>query len=257
MNKLRFQIDITGPSGPDEVSASDLAEFLISIEKSVIACASEFGLELPEEGPVISLVDIAPSSDRLVFSAPEPVVPAVASMTNAILSEDYDDLPRETHQELYEISERARQRGWGIEFKENKRYGILPAKITPTKGVHAPVKPSEITGTTTLIARCLRVGGVMPKAELRLHNRTELLYVDVTEEIAKALGKKLYEEVVLEGKATWRKDVWQVIDFQVASVSEFRRVDPHLAFKELSEVANGRWDGVDAIEYVRQIREED
>jgi hypothetical protein len=138
-------------------------------------------------------------------------------------------------------------------FVRDSSASILAAEISPDRGVSPPPPPPEVTGDTTLLARCLRVGGVRPKAELRLQTG-ELLYPDVSEEIARELGKRLYEEVVVRATATWRTDNWQVVQLRIDSVSSFRRVDPVLAFKELTEAAKGRWDEVDAREYVESLR---
>lgn len=92
-----------------------------------------------------------------------------------------------------------------------------------------------------------------PKAEIRLQTG-ELLYPDVAEVIAKDLGKYLYEEVVVKATATWRTDTWQVVDLKIEAISPFRRVDPVLAFKELADAAKGRWEEVDAREYVDRLR---
>jgi hypothetical protein len=81
-----------------------------------------------------------------------------------------------------------------------------------------------------------------------------LLFVDVTEEVAKELGRRLYEEVSLEGTGVWQVQDWKLVEFRVTAISGFRRVDPELAFHELAASAKGRWDEVDAIEYVRQVR---
>lgn len=38
------------------------------------------------------------------------------------------------------------------------------------------------------------------------------------------------------------------------SVANFRQSSPSLAFEKLAEVAQGRWDEVNALEYVRNLR---
>jgi hypothetical protein len=112
----------------------------------------------------------------------------------------------------------------------------------------------NLQGTTTIQALCLRVGGVQPKAELRLPNREKLLHAELTAEVARQLAQRLYEEVILEGRATWNVDPWEVEAFRVNRVTTYRKTDAVLAFKELSEAARGSWDEVDALSYVHGLR---
>jgi hypothetical protein len=95
---------------------------------------------------------------------------------------------------------------------------------------------------------------VTPKAEIRLLKGGTLLYPRLSQAVAKDLAQRLYEDVVLEGRATWRTDTWEVVDFRVDSVSPFRTAPPHEAFEALAEVAEGRWDEEDAVEYVHCLR---
>jgi hypothetical protein len=130
-------------------------------------------------------------------------------------------------------------------------------KIQKDQSVDAPRTPGTTSGTTTLLARCVRVGGAtQPKAELRLI-QGNLLHVKVSEAMARELGRHLYDEIVLTGIATWRMDTWAIIDFKIKNISKFGRVAPAVAFRELAEAAGGALDQVDAWEFVQQGRDGD
>jgi hypothetical protein len=125
-------------------------------------------------------------------------------------------------------------------------------KIGADQSVDASRPPGTTSGTTTLLARCLRVGGAtQPTAELRLIQGS-LLNIKVSEEMARELGRHLYDEIVLTGIATWRTDTWTIIDFKIKSISKFDRVAPAVAFRELAEAAGDALDHVDAWELVQQ-----
>jgi hypothetical protein len=204
----------------------------------------------PAEGSVtVSLVDIRQGSEGLVFSVPESVVSAVALMSRDIHEGTF--VTQGAHCEIFGLWEQLRSRHWGMVFLEDS--SIHAAEISPNREISPPPPPPEVTGDTSLLARCLRVGGVKPKAELRLHTG-ELLYPEVSEAVAKELGKRLYDEVVVQATATWRTDTWEVVRLRIEAVSSFRRVDPVLAFKELAEAAKGHWDEIDAREFVESLR---
>jgi hypothetical protein len=260
MPRTLFQIKITGP-WPEEVSARTLAEVLMRMEDSVIAFAKESGLEIPTtDGPLLSLVDVSEGSpnDVLTFSASEQILPALAVISGAIATSEYDALPRDTHVEIFRVSEKVRSAGWGLEFVENARAGIPAAVITPERGVSPPPEPSIVHGTTTLLARCLRVGGATsPKAEVRLAKGGPLLHLSISESLAKQLGKRLYEEVLLHGTASWDSRSWELTAFHVEKITDFERLAPSAAFRELSDKAGDAWDNVDVLEFVKSQRGED
>jgi hypothetical protein len=255
MARLTFQIKIRGPQ-PDEVSARFLADTLIQLENSLAAVARENGVK-PEAGPLLSLVGIGEGSDLLTFSTPELGLPVVAVLSKAIASQNYGPLPSEAHEALWKASEKILDAGWSLEFLEDKRGGIVPSRVTKEEKVPPPPKPVEISGKTSILARCLRVGGATkPKAELRVVQGGALLHVGVSETIAKALGRHLYEEAILHGRARWNSKTQELVEFEIERVEEFARTDPQAAFDELARSAGTAWDDIDAEEFVRSIRGE-
>src|SRR5215213_501949 len=112
MARIEFQVKISGPR-PDEVSAHNLAAIISSLEDSIVAFVNTHGLEFPETGPALSLVDVGEGSDLLTFSVFEPVAPAVAVISTAVAKNFYQHLPSETHEAIWQVSETVRKAGWG------------------------------------------------------------------------------------------------------------------------------------------------
>lgn len=254
MRRDTFDLRICGPSDPAAVSLSDLTAFLESFQETVLSYVQLRNLDVPETVPLISLIAIRSGSEELGFSVPSGVIPAVAHLSAAVETDRYEDLPAETHRKLYGLSKLVVDKNWTLEFQKSADHGIRPAQICSSHPVQPPQKPTEVHGTTSLLAQCLRVGGVEPKAEIRLASNGKLIYPRLSKDVARELGRRLYEDVVLEGRATWHTDTWEVIDFQVTSISSFRPSSPSQAFEKLAEVSQGRWDEVDALEYVRDLR---
>jgi hypothetical protein len=256
MNRHEVQVAITGAQvSPEDVSLRELVAVLGRLDAAIQAFAAE-KLEVPE-GVSVSLVDIRPGSESLVFSVPDPLLPAVAVISSSFRDRDFSQLPKAAYKELYELSETVTRRGWGLEIREQPEAGIPYASLTPDAPLVPPMGPVYLKGTSTVHGRCLRVGGsTKPRAEIRLSNG-ELLNVDLSEALAKELAPQLYEEVALEGTATWNPDTWEIESFRVTEVLPYRKTDPALAFRELAEAAGGRWDEVDPVEYVRSLRDEE
>lgn len=259
MGRHRIRMAITGKGvSPEAVPLHDLAEILASIERLVLACATASASteELLPEAPV-SLVGIEDSSAGLVLSVEEPHFNAVSRVSNAVVTGDYLELPDPALLELGRLSKSVERRGWQFEIKEHSELGISYARIEseklPEATEHAPIE-----GTTTIYGRCLRVGGATrPKAEIRLTSSGKILNVELSENDAKELAKRLYEEVILEGRVTWDIATWEIQRFRVSHIAPYRQTDPAIAFKELAEAAHGQWEGVDASEYVKALRSDD
>lgn len=251
MAKRNFTIKMTGKARPETVSAGDLADFIEHVEKALVAYAKTEALELQND-VAVSLVGVGEGSNALTFAAQVEVMPGVIAMAEAIAHRDFSRLPYETHQNLYDMVELSRKRQWGFELHN---VGQVAAVIEPGEEIQSPSSPVMISGSTNILARCLRVGGVTPKAEIRTLKDNKILHVVISEAMAKELAKRLYDIVLLEGQATWSAETWKIEDFKVTSVQPYRKIPPSIAFGELRSITDSRWDEVDAVEYVSELRD--
>ncbi len=250
MTKRNFTIKMTGQAKPDTVSAGDLADFIEHVEKALVAYVKTEALELHSD-VAVSLVGVGEGSNELTFAAQAEVMPGVFAVAEAITHRDFSRLPFETHQNLYELVKLGRKRGWGLELSSA---GRTPAIIEPGEEIQPPANPVMVSGSTSLLARCLRVGGVEPKAEIRTLKDDRLLHVAISETLARELAKRLYDVVLLEGQATWSAETWEVKDFKVTGVQPYQKMPVSNAFGELREASSGRWEGIDAVARVAELR---
>jgi len=165
----------------------------------------------------------------------------------------YEELPRRAHVALHEVSKQAVKRKWKVKFDEDRVTGIRGGTISEENQVSPAPQALHIEGTTTIYGRCIRVGGIKPKSEIRLY-QGDVLYIIVSEQMAKELARSLYEEVCIEGRAKWNTEDWNIEEFEGKRITKFRATDAVTAFKKLTDAAKDKWDGVDAIEYVRALR---
>lgn len=256
-----FQLEILGPR-PQDVPASDLADFIqyfdvaIRAELSVADPGTGVEKQSRTDEPTISLIAISEGSDRLHFAVAVRAIPAISRISQSLASQSFQSLARSTWQALYEMSQITKRRSWGLRVCGNPALSIQEAVVPAGSEVPPPEDLPAITGITSLRARVIRAGGAKPKAELRVPNRSSLLYVDVSEADARFLGQRLYEQVVLEGVATWDSETWAVREFSVTRVTAYRPGGVGDAFRALAEVSGGVWDQVDAFDFVRKIRGE-
>lgn len=255
MKRERVEVTIVGAEvNPEQVPLKDLVDVLTSIDRVIQSYLAAELDELPG-GALLSLVGIRPGSENLVFSTQASVLPAWSVITGALDMGEIDSLPSETHRELWSFSQSLERRKWELSIHEDLELGICQATLGVNAKLQPPAEPVIIQGTTSLHGRCLRVGGaIRPKAEVRLSATNQILHVELTEDVAKDLAKRLYEEVVLEGKATWYAETWEIKKFRVTDVTAYRARDPQDAFNELLKVSEGQWDGVDAPAFVESLR---
>lgn len=249
----RFTLDIVGPK-PSEVELSDLIAVLQEVTKAIGALIGES----VATGDIasLSLVGIVEGSDGLVLEVRREGVEAARKLARAVKTGRYTELPRTTHTALHAMTQIARRREWGgFRLRKSAKLELPNAVVIAVDSVPSPAERPVVRGTTTLLARCLRAGGVTPKAELRLVDSPELLHIEVTEAIARDLGHRLYDEVVLHGDAEWDTKSLELQAFRATSVSTFYRVPVTDGFAQLAELARGRWNEVDADAFVANVRD--
>jgi hypothetical protein len=250
----RIHIDIIGPR-PNEVDIEDLSRILDDLRRAVTACLPAEISPSNDSLSRVSLVEIVDGSDGLVMEVQPRAAASMATLSSALRLRSYSDLPTAAHAALFRVNELTTKRKWGIRIRRNKSIAIEAVEMTEPNHVTPPTDRRVISGGTELLARCLRVGGAtVPHAELRLSNH-RLLHVEVTELVARELGKRLYDEIVLSGVAEWDATDGEIRAFKVQAVTAFRAVPVDVAFKELAAASRGRWDGIDAESFVRGVRE--
>ena len=250
----QFRFDIVGPK-PNEVELSDLISVLQEVVKAIGALAS---VGTPKgDVATISLVGIVEGSDGLLLEVRRQGVPAARKLARAVRTNRYADLPRGAHAALHNMSQLARRRQWkGYRIRKSVKLNLnRPAEML-ADSVPSPAERAVVRGTTTLLAKCLRAGGAtVPKAELRLVDVPDLLHIEVSEVIARDLGHRLYDEVVLTGEAEWDAKSLELQSFKATEVATFYQVPAADGFARLAEIAKGRWNDTDALKFIATVRE--
>jgi len=260
-SKYGFQVHIKGPGAdPEGIGAGDLGDILRRLEAAIAIAATGRESRISEEStePIISLLDIRKyKSIDLKFSSRADSLHGISAITEAIATHNYSIIPEGAQEEISCISRFVAREGWSFEFQENKDLNIKKAEIS----IENPVpEPSNVTveGRTILWGYLIRVGGGRPKAVVRLSDDTPLT-IKVSKKLAKELGNRLYEDVGIDGVATWRTRDWKLLAFEGKRLTEYNPQNNDLvkSFEELAKASQGRWEHVDPIEYVKKMRDED
>jgi len=251
--KSHVRIQLAG-SGvlPETTRAKELAELVGHLEDTVLEML-QARREQADDPVLVSLVQIEAGSNRLTLAVSRAALAALSTVTQAVGTSAFDSLPPTVHAHLYAISGQAIRNRWAVQFLGAPDIGFAPGEISDDRPVPPPPTPATAEGSTSVYGRCLRVGGVHPRAEVRLLSG-DLLYVDVDEALAKQLARSLYEEVRLDGHARWDSSNWTLLAFRVDRVAPVVTSDPEAAFTLLARSAGRRWSGVNAHDYLRRVR---
>lgn len=249
MELPRFAIELRGAGvTPESVLFRDVAELLTDIDMALGAVAEVDGL-IDRRGPALRLVGVELGSNRCVVALDSRVVPSFARMAQAAATANLASLPHRARQRLEGTARREAARGREVRLVPSPEHGIPEALLVP------PVDESvQVEEVTTLYGRCVRVGGeTRPTAQIRALSG-ELLTVSVTQPVVFELGRRLLQDVGLEGVATWAFPESKLVAFEATAVLPFEDGPILEAFAELAEGAGGVWDGIDADEYVAELR---
>ena len=256
-DKRTFQLKIEGKDvSPETVSVGDLVDLMSNLEAAILQSAPSGGFPVAADEAVMSLVRVEENCNKLTFAIIESAALVVGTITAAIEGRKFDQLPTVTHEKLHAISKQMIRKGWSAEFLSDGPSGIRAAAISPMNPVPPPT-PAKVKGPTTVWGRLMRVGGAKPRGELRL-STGELLYFDLDQSMARQIRDGLYEDVSVDGIATWLVEDRKLVDFEATRVTGYRPEQTSLlkAFEELAAASKGHWDGVDVVQYVHDLRSE-
>lgn len=256
-DRPRIRVRISGKDvAPETYSASDLAEILRDFDKMIVADDRVSS----DSDVVVSLVGIEEGSALLTLAVNPTKMPLVRTITAAIETGDFREVPLSSRHSLYEVSKKAVKSGRSFEIDSPGDPAVRRVSISPDRPI-PEIAESVISGSTEMGGELFRIGGSnSPTAHLRLLSG-DILVVSLKKqgrEFAKRLCEHLYRYVTLQGQATWRVKDRSIEAFEAEKLVSASDLPPMVSglLEALAGVHGGEWDGVDAVEYVREARSE-
>ena len=247
---------------PETIGMGELGELLKQLEVSIRSAVSPLELTNHSDSrvPLISLIDLHKgNSSDMGMSVLDYAIPAVSAMTKALAQKDFASLPPRTHAGLRNIYKWAANSHRVLEFQEDQALGIFKASISRAHPVPKPAEDEPcVEGQTTVWGYLEKAGGRKPKAFLHFPDGSKVI-VNADEATTKELGGRLYEDVGIEGVATWRIRDRKLLAFKALRVLEYRPLSMDLVatFEAMRTASRGRWEGVYAAKYVDDLRGDD
>lgn len=247
---IEFKLEGGDDIRPEAFRSREVATIILSLEEAVRAIAVSQFPGMDPDKLYISLVQIKNESNGFGF------VPSLAELVTSFLllaqsvgAESYEQIPARAIESLKEIQKIVKQRPncVGTFIIDSERVSQLTAKTVVQQSSYDLIK-----GETTLYGIIQRVGGATPRMVLRQFNG-EVLSIEVTEEIAREVGSKLYTSVGLVGIAKWAPSENKIIDFLVKSILPQPEASIVSSFSSLRNEIGKYWDEVENIEQLLSI----
>lgn len=246
---------------PDTVRASDIAELILHLEKAVIEMTAEGDGASSEDqanDPELSLVSVGEGSNILGMLGSDRVSMPFDQLMQSISNSDFNNIPVRCHVHLKAIFKQAVKRKWKIELRSDQIIGHREAVISERSPI-PEIKARVAKGGTNIYGKLMRIGSANPSASVKLDDGANIS-VEMTREMVKDLEARhrLYDRVGFEGLATWALKDWKIIEFRADRIIPLSTSGTKLTdmFDALAESAGGRWDDVDAIEFVNKLRQD-
>lgn len=249
-----LEIRFTG-SGmkPGSIRSKELAEIIEAFEDMIVSVVLNDNPELQKESVIIGLINIKDESIGLQFdpNLEELTIPAMSQITQSFATHNFSHLPSATAKPAQKIVSFVKKYQCEAELRIHNGQSELKAVITPSTEIPITL---PLTGETTLYGEIKRVGGVEPKVTLKTIDG-QTVYCEVSQELAKELGHRLYTQVALYGEAQWSADTLQLEGFRIKSELDYKETPIAEAFAELRDVLGDSFDDIEDVqEFVTDLR---
>ncbi len=251
---MPFSIRLTGIK-PEDLDISELTDILMNYKRALLSKLVHKKSEINVDKILVSLIDIGENSVEAILVSNYPEVEECSKeLVNSINSNKFDELPDESKKSLITIIDKAKVRGYKIELYPDATNKKVVAQLEYTLKDKLAGPQHILKGRTTIYGRVITVGGVEPRAQLRLLNG-RLFRVKLKEETAKALAVRLYQVVALKGIASWRSDNMEMVNFEVEEILPYQETDFSEVIKKIHSLDPDAWKGIkstfDAIKEIR------
>ena len=226
---------------PGGVKSRELAEVMTALEDAIAATASKQDPGVARDTLVVGLSGVAEGSIRLFFRSPSRALisSAFATIGVALSTASYNELPNAALKPLSALVAFAARHHCAAELRIPGQDAPL-ATITAETAIPAPI---QVSGYTTLYGRVIRVGGRRPRAMVETV-QGETVFCEVSRDVARRLGERLYQHAEFRGVATWDADDWSLAAFRISEVEESGTLKPSAVMQQLRGLVGEHFDDV-------------
>lgn len=233
---------------PETVKPHEVAELIINFERALLSTIKQESPEINTEHLLFSFHSIENRSLDLKFithAAKDAVFKSYSLISLAITTQNFKELNYDTVESLQEISKFTKRHECIGQFKRNDFSLATFNKDTQIEFD----KTNELKGETRIYGKVLRVGGENPTVNFKVNNEYKITF-NVKESFARDLATKLYDDIGLDGIATWDIKSYQVTNFKINKIINYEPKPLKETFSELRKLIGKHWDKIDDVNSV-------
>lgn len=197
-------------------------------------------------------VRIESGSHHLFARVPNSHLPALRLVTKSIRTGMMSLLPPGSRPYMSECADRLRKANQILRIVENKRAGIEGAVLIE---VQEDAQDARIKGQTTMVGRLRAIGGINPT--LNLETRPRQVTIAASVEQAREVAMFLYQTIVVDVEAEWSAESSELARFSLIQWRPGPDTGLIRGVHAMAEHHGAAWEGVDAAEWIRQLRSND
>lgn len=238
----------------EEFSSRDIATVLKLLEEAI--AAGEIYRDETDTLPIVSVESVTSGSAKILQKINSSYVATVTAISLALSTGDFSSLPVNSHKKLHELSDWVTKKNLSCSFAwiDGRNSIISQEKPVP------PVKQIPVYTIRTIYGMLISVGGQPALAKLvPLSGGAKLPPVKVSRDMAKDLGKKLYDVVGLTGKAVIDVRTDTTLSFEATRILPYKGVAANIveAMRKAEQLSPGVWRDVNIEEFVAGMRDEE
>jgi hypothetical protein len=250
---------------PEKIPLRSLVTTLSAVQRLAAGSSpledGETDDEKEQEEESLRLLDVKRGSAIFQISAPTTSDPKPALERLRIVGDflgkrenDVEDIDYALSP-IRDLSNTARSLNCTITLREPGRDKRVLAVFEPTS-YELIANLLLVEGETSFVGKVQRVGGATDvRCGMRVSFQNRMLICRILEkEVARTIGKRLYEDVVVQGTASWLKNSWKMVSFTIKSVLQPTQGSLLEAFDELREAGGKSWDAIsDPAAYLKEV----
>ena len=255
-----IRLDLPGLQ-PDGVSASSLAALLRDWEKAVSA---EIALDVDQDVsdadvPFVSLVSVRDECAAYGLKFGPHAGQANRRLITGLArgGDAWADVSPAAQETMHRLIRRFTNEHTSFTI-DTKSTGLPTVTFSPGQLPPAVNRTRFAEAPTTRSVKVVKAGGIRPAATVELIGGKYRIPVQGNKRVIQTLGSKLYEKVLLSGKAQWRLSDWKIVLIKADEVKPYPTSGIAEVLRETAAASGTTWAQANGISgFLSEMRNED
>ncbi|MBL4844960.1 MAG: hypothetical protein JKY65_05505 [Planctomycetes bacterium] len=259
--RIEFHIEGVGHKiKPESLDLANLFPLLDHFRRALVYAAGKD--PDGDEWPRVSLVGVGGGSCTTSIDCDPALNESTRILGKAVTSGRWSSLPgasSHAHRELFSLYGSLAAQRLSLEARAEGPDGQVLFAISRSSPVPDPPPATEglrVKGETVIYPKVtgVRLGAKKGRAWLRIDQQRLEIDSSCSLPVARKLKEKIEFVVGLRGEAEWEVSGWKIVGFEIHEVLPYQPGSLVETFEKLRELAGDAYEGVDPIEFTKELR---